>query len=52
MGDTERVRFCGCVTGIETVDRSGLLDGPAIGVSGTAGGCFGWSGFSLFYEGI
>jgi hypothetical protein len=38
--------------GIATVDRSGLLDGPAIGVSGTGRGCFGWSGFNLFYEGI
>jgi hypothetical protein len=52
VGDTERARFCGCATGIATVDRSGLLDGPAMGVSGTGRGCFGWVGFSLFYEGI
>ena len=50
VGDTERVRLCAC--GIAMVDRSGLLDGPAIGVSGTGKGCFGWSGFSLFYESI
>ena len=52
VGDTERVRFCGCVTGTATVDRSGLLDGPAIEASGTGRGGFGWGGFSLFYEGI
>ncbi len=52
MGDTERVRFCGCITGIATVDRSGLLDGPAIGVSGPGTGGFGWGGFSLCYESI
>lgn len=40
-GDTERIRFCGCVTGIATVDRSGLLDGPATGVSGIGRECFG-----------
>jgi hypothetical protein len=34
VGDTERATFGGCVAGIATVDRSGRLDGPAIGTSG------------------
>jgi hypothetical protein len=52
VGDTERARFGGCVTGIVTVDLSGRLDGPAIGVSGLGAGGFGWGGFSLCYRGI
>jgi hypothetical protein len=52
VGDTERARFGGSVTGIATVDRSGRLDGPAIGISEPGAGGFGWGGFSLCYGGI
>jgi hypothetical protein len=37
VGETERARFGVCVAAIATVDRSGRLDGPAIGVSGAEG---------------
>ncbi len=52
VGDTDRATSCGCVTGIVTVDRSGRLDGPAIGISEPRRGGFGWGGFSLCYGGI
>ena len=52
MGDTERPRLGDCATGIATVDRSGRLDGPAIGISGSGTGGFGWGGFNLCYGGI
>jgi hypothetical protein len=47
VGDTERARLDGCTTDIATVDRSGRLDGPAIGTSGPGRGGFGWGGLRL-----
>ena len=52
VGETERAKLAGCATGIATVDRSGRLDGPAIGISGPGRGGFGWGGLSLCFEGI
>ena len=49
VGDTERARLGGWVTDIVTEDRSGRLDGPAIGTSGPGRGGFGWGGLSLCY---
>lgn len=47
VGDTERARPNGGVADIEKADRSGRLDGPAIGISGLVGVGFGWGGLSL-----
>jgi hypothetical protein len=52
VGDTERARLGGRVTGIVMVDRSGRLDGPAMGTSGLGTECFDWGGLSLCYGGI
>jgi hypothetical protein len=46
VGDTERATLNGGVAGTAKADRSGRLDGPAIGVSGPGVG-FGWGGLSL-----
>jgi hypothetical protein len=47
VGDTERARSGGCTTEIAVVDRSGRLDGPAIGTSGPGRGGLEWGGLSL-----
>lgn len=43
VGEAERARFGVCVAAMAIVDRSGRLDGPAIGVSGPGGLSFAWS---------
>ncbi len=50
VGETERARFGVCVATIATVDRSGRLDGPAIGVSRPGGLGFNWGRLSLSYR--
>ena len=50
VGEAERARFGVCVADIATVDRSGRLDGPAIGVSGPGGLGFKWRRSSLSYR--
>jgi len=47
VGDTERARLGGCTMDITVADRSGRLDGPAIGTSGPGRGGFDWGGLSL-----
>lgn len=47
VGEMEREIFGVCVAAIATVDRSGRLDGPAIGVSRPWGLGFDWGGLSL-----
>jgi hypothetical protein len=46
-GETERATGNGGVAGIVKADRSGRLDGPAIGVSGPLEVGFGCGGLSL-----
>jgi hypothetical protein len=50
VGEAERIRFGVCVAAIAMVDRSGRLDGPAIGVSGPGGLSFDWCRLSLTYR--
>ena len=50
VGDMERARFGVGVAAIATVDRSGRLDGPAIGVSKPGGFGFDRGRSSLSYR--
>ena len=50
VGEAERARIGVCVAAIAAVDRSGRLDGPAIGVSRLEGLGFDWSRLSLSYR--
>jgi hypothetical protein len=50
VGEAERARFGVCVAVIAMVDRSGRLDGPAIGVSGPVGLGLDCSRLSLTYR--